>query len=347
MEPASSIATTASTQGFASLGSDELGSTSNRDDSPTYRVLGRDGAVQGAARPDVPGAVGVFLPLVDWFGDDDVAQLFSEESLVDAWLAVERALASAQAELGVIPPEAAAAIEAVAVPENVDLGRLRSRTLVVGYPILPLARADRRALPRGSPLRPLGRDHAGHHGHRPRAARSSRARSNRRARARTRRGDRGQGRRAPRDRDAGPHPCPTRRPDHLRREAGRLARRADPPSRAAPRCPHAPRGRAAVRRRRHGCCARTPEPRSPPWRGREAGARGGRRPVAHRPRLRGRGGARARGDGGHLRQARQRGDRALPPGDRRGARGGGPSARARPRPCRRRPTRSAARRSSA
>jgi 3-carboxy-cis,cis-muconate cycloisomerase len=80
----------------------------------------------------------VFLPLVDWFGDDDVAQLFSEESLVGAWLAVERALASSQAELGIIPPEAAAVIEAVAVPENVDLGDLRSRTLVVGYPILPL-----------------------------------------------------------------------------------------------------------------------------------------------------------------------------------------------------------------
>jgi 3-carboxy-cis,cis-muconate cycloisomerase len=80
----------------------------------------------------------VFLPLVDWFGDDDVALLFSEESLVGAWLAAERALASTQAELGVIPPEAADAIEAVAVRENVDLGRLRSRSLVVGYPILPL-----------------------------------------------------------------------------------------------------------------------------------------------------------------------------------------------------------------
>ncbi len=80
----------------------------------------------------------MFLPLVDWFGDDDVEQLFTQESLVGAWLAVERALASAQAELGVIPPEAAAAIEAVAVPENVDLAQLRSRTLVVGYPILPL-----------------------------------------------------------------------------------------------------------------------------------------------------------------------------------------------------------------
>ena len=80
----------------------------------------------------------MFLPLVDWFGDEDVTQLFSEESLVNAWLEVERALASAQAELGVIPPEAAVVIEAVAVPEHVDLVQLRSRALTVGYPILPL-----------------------------------------------------------------------------------------------------------------------------------------------------------------------------------------------------------------
>jgi 3-carboxy-cis,cis-muconate cycloisomerase len=80
----------------------------------------------------------VFLPLVDVFGDDEVTQLFSEESLVGAWLEVERALAQAQAELGIIPAQAAAAIEAAATPGRIDLGTLRERTLVVGYPILPL-----------------------------------------------------------------------------------------------------------------------------------------------------------------------------------------------------------------
>jgi len=80
----------------------------------------------------------VFLPLVDWFGDDEVVELFSEGSLVEAWLAVERSLAATQAELGVIPAEAAAVIEAVAVSDNVDLAELRARTLVVGYPILPM-----------------------------------------------------------------------------------------------------------------------------------------------------------------------------------------------------------------
>ena len=80
----------------------------------------------------------MFSPLVDVFGDQEVIRLFSEESLVAAWLEVERALAEAQAELGVIPSEAAREIAAAAVPEHVDLAALREQTLVVGYPILPL-----------------------------------------------------------------------------------------------------------------------------------------------------------------------------------------------------------------
>src|SRR5438876_9352272 len=80
----------------------------------------------------------MFSPLVDVFGDQELIRLFSEESLVAAWLQFERALADAQAELGVIPIEAAREIAAAAVPEHVDLASLREETLVVGYPILPL-----------------------------------------------------------------------------------------------------------------------------------------------------------------------------------------------------------------
>jgi 3-carboxy-cis,cis-muconate cycloisomerase len=80
----------------------------------------------------------MFSPLVDVFGDQEVAQLFSEESLVAAWLEFERALADAQAKLDVIPSEAAREIAAAAVPQHVDLAALREQTLVVGYPILPL-----------------------------------------------------------------------------------------------------------------------------------------------------------------------------------------------------------------
>ena len=80
----------------------------------------------------------MFLPLVDVFGDDEVAQLFSEESLVGAWLEVERALAHVQADLGIIPVEAAAAINVAATSGRIELESLRERTVVVGYPILPL-----------------------------------------------------------------------------------------------------------------------------------------------------------------------------------------------------------------
>jgi 3-carboxy-cis,cis-muconate cycloisomerase len=80
----------------------------------------------------------MFSPLVDVFGDQEVIRLFSEESLAAAWLEFERALADAQAELGVIPHEAAREIAFAAVPEHVDLAALREQTLVVGYPILPL-----------------------------------------------------------------------------------------------------------------------------------------------------------------------------------------------------------------
>jgi 3-carboxy-cis,cis-muconate cycloisomerase len=80
----------------------------------------------------------VFLPLADVFGDDELTACFSQRSLVGAWLEVERALAAVQGEYGLIPGAAAAAIEAVALPEHIDLPRLDERTRVVGYPILPL-----------------------------------------------------------------------------------------------------------------------------------------------------------------------------------------------------------------
>jgi 3-carboxy-cis,cis-muconate cycloisomerase len=79
-----------------------------------------------------------FLPLVDVFADEAVVGLFSEQALVAGWVELERALAQAQAELGVIPASAAYAIEREARPERVDVDALRERTRVVGYPILPL-----------------------------------------------------------------------------------------------------------------------------------------------------------------------------------------------------------------
>jgi 3-carboxy-cis,cis-muconate cycloisomerase len=79
-----------------------------------------------------------FLPLIDVFGDDETAALFSERALVESWLEFERALAAAQAELKIIPADAAAAIERAASADAIDLVELRRQTRVVGYPILPL-----------------------------------------------------------------------------------------------------------------------------------------------------------------------------------------------------------------
>jgi adenylosuccinate lyase len=80
----------------------------------------------------------VHLTLLEGYGDEVVAAVFSESAAVERWLAFERALAAAQAELGVIPGQAAAAIAAEAAADKVDLAALRERTRVVGYPILPL-----------------------------------------------------------------------------------------------------------------------------------------------------------------------------------------------------------------
>jgi 3-carboxy-cis,cis-muconate cycloisomerase len=80
----------------------------------------------------------LFLPLVDVFGDEVVCELFSERAHVAGWLEVERALATTQSELGIIPADAAAAITAEATVDKVDLARLHEQTRVVGYPILPL-----------------------------------------------------------------------------------------------------------------------------------------------------------------------------------------------------------------
>ena len=67
-------------------------------------------------------------------------ELFSETAIIESWLRVERALACVQAELGIVPAEAAAAICQEATTGKVDVGRLWEETHTVGYPILPLIR---------------------------------------------------------------------------------------------------------------------------------------------------------------------------------------------------------------
>src|SRR5712691_5803387 len=86
----------------------------------------------------------------DMFGTAAMRAAFSELAFLVRCAEVEAALARAQARLGIVPSDAAAAISDAAAavaanPETLDIARLKRETETVGYPILPLVRqlADR------------------------------------------------------------------------------------------------------------------------------------------------------------------------------------------------------------
>jgi adenylosuccinate lyase len=70
--------------------------------------------------------------------DPGIRALFSEASRWQSWLDVEAALAQAEAELGVIPAEAAAEIQRKARLELLDLDAVRAGLARTGHPIVPL-----------------------------------------------------------------------------------------------------------------------------------------------------------------------------------------------------------------
>jgi len=74
----------------------------------------------------------------DMFGTAEMREIFSDEALVGRYLEVEAALARAQAQLGVVPKEAAQIIDAASRALVIDYDKLRQETEIVGYPILPL-----------------------------------------------------------------------------------------------------------------------------------------------------------------------------------------------------------------
>ena len=107
----------------------------------------------------------------DMFGTAAMRAVFGDHAFLARCAEVEAALARAQARLGMIPAEAAAAIShAVAEisenPETLDLARLKRETENVGYPILPLVRQLGEKAGEVRALAALGRDNSGHHGHR-------------------------------------------------------------------------------------------------------------------------------------------------------------------------------------
>jgi 3-carboxy-cis,cis-muconate cycloisomerase len=81
----------------------------------------------------------------DMFGTAAMREVFGELAFLARCAEVEAALARAQARLGIVPDEAAAAISQAAAaigkePQSLDLARLKRETENVGYPILPLVR---------------------------------------------------------------------------------------------------------------------------------------------------------------------------------------------------------------
>ena len=143
---------------------------------PNGRRLWHDGNLSdlpaGNDMPAFPTSTTVLDSILfrDAFGTPAMREVFSDFSLISRYAEVEVALAKAEARCGVIPAEAAEEIA-----QRVERRGARFR---------PAAQRDRQrrlsdpaagapdveAMRRRRPLRPLGRDHAGHHGHRRRAA---------------------------------------------------------------------------------------------------------------------------------------------------------------------------------
>ena len=78
------------------------------------------------------------LPTAARVSDPGIRALYRLENRWQAWLDVEAALAKAQAELGIIPPAAAAAIAAAARYDKMDRARLDEGFARTGHTIVPL-----------------------------------------------------------------------------------------------------------------------------------------------------------------------------------------------------------------
>ncbi|HYF48192.1 MAG TPA: adenylosuccinate lyase [Planctomycetota bacterium] len=81
----------------------------------------------------------------DMFGTTEMRAIFSDRGLVQRWLDVEAALAQAEAEVGIVPADAAAKIKAAARVENINWEELSRGANLVGYPILSLVKQIEKA----------------------------------------------------------------------------------------------------------------------------------------------------------------------------------------------------------
>lgn len=75
------------------------------------------------------------------FAPPEIASIFTDENRVQKWFDVEVALAEAQAELGIIPKDAAAEIRRKAKVELVDVAEIGKGIAQTAHPIVPALRA--------------------------------------------------------------------------------------------------------------------------------------------------------------------------------------------------------------
>src|SRR6266704_5757421 len=72
------------------------------------------------------------------FSSEPMRQVFSDEHRVQCYLDIEAALARVQARLGLIPQRAADEITAKCTLDIIDMDKLKSKTELIGYPVLPV-----------------------------------------------------------------------------------------------------------------------------------------------------------------------------------------------------------------
>ncbi len=97
-------------------------------------------------RPTMPAAAADSLLYRDLFGDPDTARLFTDSAELRAMLLVEGALARVQGDLGLIPKDAAAAIDRASQEVQIDPAALAAETAVNGVPVIAMLAAFRKSM---------------------------------------------------------------------------------------------------------------------------------------------------------------------------------------------------------
>ena len=84
--------------------------------------------------------------MTDYFNSNKIDELFSETALIRKYIDVAKALAVVQGNLGLIPIDAANAINTNMKVESVDLKEYRTDFKKIGFPIVGLIKQLNRSI---------------------------------------------------------------------------------------------------------------------------------------------------------------------------------------------------------